>query len=77
MNVLGRNEDAIIDYTKAIEIAPLFAGAYINRGRCRFQYFLGYAFKELGRNEDAISDYTKAIEIEPRASHAYRGRGSY
>ena len=28
----GRNKEAILDYTKVIEINPQFYGAYYNRG---------------------------------------------
>ena len=30
---MGKKEDAIIDYSKAIEINPQYADAYNNRGR--------------------------------------------
>ena len=60
-----KNEDAISDYTKAIEINPLYAHAYNNRGTCYYQHFLGILLDDLGRKEDAIKDYTKAIEINP------------
>ena len=30
---LGRKEEALIDYNKAIEINPIYAKAYYNRGR--------------------------------------------
>ena len=41
LNNLGRKEDAIYDYTKAIEINPRHAKAYINRGTQYCQYLLG------------------------------------
>ena len=33
---LGRKEDAINDYTQAIDIDPKYANAYNNRGKCYF-----------------------------------------
>ena len=76
-NDLGKYEDAIIDYTKAIEIDPLFVGAYIKRGRYHLQYLLGDVLCDLGRNGDAIINYTKAIEIDPQHHMAYHNRGRY
>ena len=32
LHKLGRKEDAIIDYSNAIELNPQFANAYVNRG---------------------------------------------
>ena len=63
---LGRKEDAIKDYTKAIEINPQYFKAFFNRGILYYQYLLGKSLSALGRKEDAIKDYTKAIEINPQ-----------
>jgi hypothetical protein len=65
------NQDqAISDFTKALEIDPRDDDTYINRG-------LTYA--EKGHYEQAISDYTKALEINPRYAKVYimRGRAYY
>ena len=62
---MGRDEDAIKDFTKAIEINPLFAEAYYNRGKYNDKYLLGVSLDNLGRKEEAIKDYIKAIEINP------------
>ncbi len=50
----GDSEDAIADYTKAIEINPRYADAYAGRG---------IVYQAKGETDSAISDYTKAIEI--------------
>ena len=63
---LGRKDDAIKDYTKAIEINPQYFEAFFNRGILYDQYFLGISLYRLGRKEDTIKDYTKAIEINPQ-----------
>ena len=47
-------EDAIEDYTKAIEIDPNYHFAYFNRARVK---------RELGDYQGAIDDYSKIIEI--------------
>ena len=49
---------AIADYTKAIEISPEFADAYVGRG---------IVYQAGGDRERAIADYSKAIEIKPAA----------
>lgn len=62
----GRNEDAIQEYTKAIEIDPRSAAAYNNRGN---------VYGDLEQYEKAIEDYNKAIELEPDDALAYNNRG--
>ena len=62
----GQNDQAIADFTKAIEINPRFAYAYYNRGN---------AYGEKGQHDKAISDYNKAIEINPRYAEAHSNRG--
>ncbi|MFH1634626.1 MAG: tetratricopeptide repeat protein [Chloroflexota bacterium] len=59
-------EQAIADYTEAIEIYPLFAEAYNNRG---------VVYSDLGDYEQAIADYTKAIALDPQFAYAYSNRG--
>ena len=49
-------EDAVEDYTKAIEIDPNYHFAYFNRARVK---------SELGDYQGAIDDYSKIIEINP------------
>ncbi|MFB5568867.1 tetratricopeptide repeat protein, partial [Bacillus cereus] len=51
----GNVEEAIRDYTKAIELKSDYAFAYNNRGN---------ALKSKGNVEEAIRDYTKAIELK-------------
>jgi tetratricopeptide (TPR) repeat protein len=62
-----RFDEAIADYTKAIEINPKDDSAYIYRA-------MAYAEKSL--YDKAVSDFTKAIEINPRDDSAYINRGS-
>ena len=62
----GDNDQAIADYTKAIEANSHYADAYAGRG-------IVYQIK--GNNDNAIADYSKAIEINPQYANAYVGRG--
>ena len=63
----GNLEQAIADYTKAIELDPDFAVAYNTRG---------FAYANSGDLEQAIADYDKAIELNPDLAVAYTNRGS-
>lgn len=63
----GKFAEAVSDCTKAIELNPTFAAAYINRGNAHYG---------LGKEPEAISDFGKAIEINPRCAEAYYNRGT-
>jgi tetratricopeptide (TPR) repeat protein len=64
---MGDDDNAIADFTEAIEIAPRFDEAFFNRGR---------AWHDKGDYGKAIVDYTKAIEIVPNDAFAYFNRGN-
>ena len=62
----GDYDRAIEEYTKAIELNPDLAIAYINRGdayQCRRLF------------DRAVADFTKAIELKPDFDAAYANRG--
>ncbi len=61
----GAYEEAISDYTKALEIEPQSADVYANRG---------LAYSQIGRNDKAISDFNEALEINPQYALAYNSR---
>jgi tetratricopeptide (TPR) repeat protein len=63
-----RNDDAIKDFNKAIELNPDFSKAYNNRGN---------VFVNEKRNTEAISDFNKAIELKPDNAEAYNNRGNF
>lgn len=58
-------DEAIIEYTAAIEIDPANAQAYTNRGA---------AYVEQGKYELAIADYNKASELSPENIIVYYNR---
>jgi tetratricopeptide (TPR) repeat protein len=62
----GEYDKAIADETKAIEIDPKFAEAYVNRG---------IAYLAKGEHDKAIADFTKAIQLKPDLAEAYYNRG--
>ncbi len=59
---------AILKYTQAIELDPMYAQAYYNRAD---------ALVRLGKLDEAIEDYTNAIEIEPWHSLAWHSLAYY
>lgn len=67
LDSLGNYQQAIEDFSKAIEIRPLSAIAYTNRGN---------SYNSLGNYQQAIEDFSKAIEINPRYALAYYNRGN-
>ena len=60
-NALKKYEEAIADYTKAIELAPKDANNYRARGS---------AYSNLKKYPEAFADYTKAIELDPKYENA-------
>lgn len=64
---LGKTQEAIQDYTKAIEFEPSFSEAFENRGAI---------YDELGYYDKALSDYTSAIKINPKSAIAFVNRGN-
>ncbi len=63
---LGNFEDAVNDFTQAINTDPNFADAYYNRG-----LVLG----RLEKHEQAISDFTQALTLNPKNINAFADRG--
>ena len=62
----GQYDQALFDFTKAIELNPKDADAYINRG---------FVYDKKGQYDQAISNFTKALEINPKYAEAYCNRG--
>jgi tetratricopeptide (TPR) repeat protein len=63
---LGKLDEAIADFTQAIELNPDHAPPYVDRGE---------AFHEDGQSQQAIQNYTRAIGIEPKFADAHAQRG--
>ena len=65
-DVQGKYEQAINEFTKAIELNPGYADIYNKRG-------LSYYNQE--KYDQAIRDYNKAIELNPKYAEAFNNRG--
>ncbi|MFV9507785.1 MAG: tetratricopeptide repeat protein [Oscillochloridaceae bacterium umkhey_bin13] len=57
---------ALADYTRALELRPILAVAYFNRGDL---------YIKLNRYQEAIQDFDVYIALRPQALFAYRTRG--
>ena len=66
MMILGQIDEALKDYSRAIELSPNNAAAYTNRG---------VAYGEKGEFDLAIEDYFSALKINPDFANAYNNRG--
>ena len=64
---LGRYEEAIAAYQKAIELDPKFTWPWNN---------LGTVYDDLGRYEEAIAAYQKAIELDPQFTWPWNNLGT-
>jgi tetratricopeptide (TPR) repeat protein len=64
----GNYEEAMQAYSRAIEINPTFAKAYLARG---------VVFGHCANYRQAIIDCNKSIELDPRYARAYLFRGAY
>jgi tetratricopeptide (TPR) repeat protein len=63
---LGRFEEAITCYSKALEINPEDTAAWNNKG---------LSLANLYRIEEAVTCYSKALEINPKFTEAWNGKG--
>lgn len=65
-SALGRLDDAVDDYTDAINRDPHYAPYYFDRAG---------VLHRLGRDQEAIADYDTAIRMSPPIAEAYYNRG--
>jgi Flp pilus assembly protein TadD len=63
---MGRLDEAVSDYSRALELDARNANAYHNRGS---------TLDKLGRLHDAISDFSRAIELDPGNASSLNSRG--
>jgi tetratricopeptide (TPR) repeat protein len=66
LNELGRHEEALGCYDKALAIDPQYTSAWNNKGT---------ALADLGRHEEALGCYNKALTIDPRYAVAWNSKG--
>jgi tetratricopeptide (TPR) repeat protein len=59
-------QDAIRDYSKAIQLSPNVIRGYNNRAYC---------YAKCNLYEQAVDDYSSVIRLDPRNSHAFHNRG--
>ena len=64
---LGRYEDAIKDYNRAVELMPNWPELYNNRG---------LSLRAFGRETEAMADFSKALQLDPDNAIALYNRGS-
>ncbi len=65
---LKRYQEAIVEFTNAIDKEPYFAFAYNNRGYCKLQ---------LNDTDNAFADIHSSYEMNPENSFAWRNLGVY
>lgn len=80
-NISKNYEEAITNYTEALNLDPDNRIAYINRGTAYKRFgdkFKGEKnFEEANKKyEEAISDFTQAIRVDSTNRNAYNNRGS-
>ena len=56
---MGRHEEALADFTRAIDLNPSHARAIASRAE---------TYRPMGRHEEALADYTRAIDLDPVAT---------
>lgn len=62
----GQYQQAIVVYSRSINLLPNDADSYLGRG---------YAYENLGEYQKALSDYSQVIALKPRDPRAYFVRG--
>lgn len=62
---MGKYKEAIVDFTKSIELQKTFVTGYINRG---------LSHQSLGDDKEALADFDKAIELNPNIATTYSNR---
>ncbi len=63
---LGRTQEAMEHFERALKLEPQNAAAYAGRAK---------ALAREGKTEFALSDFDAAITVDPKSAEAYNGRG--
>jgi tetratricopeptide (TPR) repeat protein len=63
----NRNEKAVSEFSKAININPEYAAAY---------HYRGLAYQSMGQYDQAIADFSKVIELNPKDAGAHNSRAN-
>lgn len=63
----GNYKDAIAQFTRAVQIWPQLANAYLERG---------VSHRYLNQNDEALADFDQAIALNSNLGRAYSARGS-
>jgi tetratricopeptide (TPR) repeat protein/tRNA A-37 threonylcarbamoyl transferase component Bud32 len=64
---LGREEEAMRCFDKALELDPQYAAAWCGKG---------FRLHHLGHREEAVRCYDKALELDPRDARAWSNKGA-
>jgi tetratricopeptide (TPR) repeat protein len=67
LRLLGRNEEAINCFDRALQLDPLYAPAWNNKGNY---------LHDLGRDDDAVRCYERALELDPHNAGAWNNKGA-
>lgn len=62
----GQSNEAIEEYTKAIDLFPFFYEALDNRA---------FIYMDYGRNEEALQGFEESLEVNPEGSTAFFSKG--
>ena len=62
----GQYQQAIVEYSRSINIDPYNTDAYLGRG---------YAYEKVGEYPKALNDYSQVIKLKPSDPQAYFVRG--
>ena len=63
----GKNDLALLDFNKAIELQPTYANAYNNRGTL---------YMNENKNDEALKDFDKAVELNPGSEAFHLSRAN-
>lgn len=62
----GKREEAIAEYSEAIDLFPLFYEAIDNRA---------FTYMELGKNREALRDFEQSLRVNPNGMAAFFSKG--